>query len=195
MHASNSTDNTPIHLWLGSTNRAKVAAAEAAVLSVSSGIVTGVSVTSGVAEQPMSDEETRAGATGRARAALIHGQQQKIGGLLLGMGLEGGVVEQSDGLWNTVWAVVVDEQGDVFAANGSRFRIPERIAQSIRDGREMGPLLAEITGVDDIRSKGGFIGAITESWVTRTQEYTNLATLALGLWHGRRWQAAMEKLS
>lgn len=189
-----SLDNT-ISLWLGSTNQAKIRAAESALVAVAQGTVMGVSVASGVSEQPMTDEETRAGAEGRARAALQAGLQQSATGIVLGMGLEGGVVEGADGLWNTVWASVADQAGEVYSTCGSRFRIPEGLAEAIRAGEEMGPLLAKVTGIDDIRSKDGFIGQITEGWVTRSDEYANLARMALGLWHGRGWQQEMEKLS
>ncbi len=181
-----------INLWLGSTNPAKIAAAQTALLLHSEGVVAGVSVASGVSEQPMSDEETRAGAEGRAKAALQHGVIQGSEGVILGMGLEGGVVELADGLWNTVWACVATVDGKTYSTNGSRFRIPEGLAEKIRQGAEMGPLLAEVTGIDDIRSKEGFIGQITEGWVTRSSEYANLAGMALGLWHGREWQQQME---
>ena len=182
-----------ISLWLGSTNPAKIAAAQTALLLHSQGVVSGVSVASGVSEQPMSDEETRAGAEGRAKAALQHGKSQDSAGIILGMGLEGGVVELADGMWNTVWACVAASDGSVFTANGSKFRIPAGLAEQIRRGEEMGPLLAEVTGIDDIRSKEGFIGQITEGWVTRSSEYASLAGMALGLWHGRMWQQQMEK--
>ncbi len=182
-----------ISLWLGSTNPAKIAAAQTALLLHSEGMVSGVSVASGVSEQPMTDEETRAGAEGRAKAALQHGITQGSTGIILGMGLEGGVVELADGLWNTVWASVAATDGSIYTANGSKFRIPEGLAEKIRQGAEMGPLLAEVTGIDDIRSKEGFIGQITEGWVTRSSEYANLACMALGLWHGRVWQQQMEE--
>jgi non-canonical (house-cleaning) NTP pyrophosphatase len=46
-----------------------------------------------------------------------------------------------------------------------------------------------VTGVNDVRSKQGMIGVVTGGFVDRTEEYSSIAKLALGLWYGREWNS------
>ncbi len=107
----------------------------------------------------------------------------------LGIGLEGGVFTEKNGeLWNTVWACVIDLQGNTFFANGERFLLPKVLADKIKAGAEMGPAMDEITGSVNIKHQHGMIGIITKRFIDRTELYANLAKLALGLWYGREWE-------
>lgn len=160
----------------------------------------GFSVSSGVSDQPMTDEETKLGSINRAKFALDRGllSNDKDFDLsqtpILGMGLEGGVfVEESEKekkLWATVWVTVIDQKGNTVSVNGARFEVPKPIADRIFAGEEMGHAMANIMGDMDLNQRkqsGGMIGIITKNIVDRTEEYTNLAKLALGLWFGKNW--------
>ncbi len=188
-----------MHIFVGSTNPVKVAAvALAAVESWPEALVRGIEVPSGVSHQPRTDAETRQGANNRAAAALQTGssliernplfmQEQA-----LGVGLEGGVFEQPDGeLWSTVWVVVIDKAGFVTESNGARFKIPQVIADKIKEGKELGPVMDEMLQATNTKQGGGAIGIITRNFVDRTEEYTGIAKLALGLWYGRAWQTEL----
>jgi len=185
-----------MNLFVGSTNPVKTnAVIVAASETWPDCTVLGFETKSGVSDQPVSDEETRTGAQNRARAALEHGlkaanvsteeAQNEQSPIHLGVGLEGGVVELADGMYSTVWVCVVDAQGIMTEANGARFKVPEKIANHIREGKEMGPIVAKLAGVEDVRSKQGMIGIITNGFVDRTEEYTGITKMALGLWYGR----------
>nr|MBP7768851.1 DUF84 family protein [Candidatus Woesebacteria bacterium] len=91
-------------------------------------------------------------------------------------------------LWSTVWVVVVDQTGQCYESNGARFKIPSIIAQKIQAGGEMGPVVSDLVGGADVKRGSGAIGVITRGFVDRTEEYTGIAKLALGLWYGREWQ-------
>ena len=161
--------------------------------------VVGLEVISGIADQPIGDELTRQGAENRARAAFQLGakrlsstfSKKKYSLTALGIGLEGGVIDLGQEMWSTVWGVVVADTGNVFAANGAKFLVPPRVADQIRGGGEMGPIMEKIMGEKDVRSKQGLIGVITQGFVDRTQEYTAIAKLALGLWYGRHWSTGL----
>ena len=56
----------------------------------------------------------------------------------------------------------------------------------------MGPLVSKITGESDVRKKQGFIGVLTDGFVDRTEEYSGIAKMALGVWYGRNWQQTLE---
>ncbi len=181
-----------IQIFVGSTNKVKVNAVKQACQgSPVTADVKGFSVESGVSAQPMSDAETRRGATFRARAALAAGlsQQPQIQGAL-GIGLEGGVFEHEDGtLWSTVWVVVVDQSGNLWESNGARFPVPQVVANKIKAGGEMGPVVTAMTGMPSVKEEQGMIGIITRDFTNRTEEYSSIARLALGLWYGREWAA------
>lgn len=175
-------------ILVGSTNPVKINAVVMAASETWPEVeVVGVEVESGIPEQPMGDQETKQGAINRARAALAKSQTDPIEAQVLGVGLEGGVVKQGTELWSTVWVVVVDPTGTSTFANGARFPVPPIIAQKILDGEEMGPIVAELVGEADVRKKQGMIGVITSGFVDRTEEYTSIAKMALGLWYGRNW--------
>ncbi len=194
-------------IFVGSLNPVKINAVTlAASESWPSVEVYGLDVPSGIAEQPMSDEETRKGATTRAQAALEDGLRRiahAANGVvttdgvdavdqaesILGVGLEGGVFQRDDGeLWSTVWAVVIDSEGRLFESNGARFKVPEKIASQILEGAEMGSIVSKMLGGADVKRQQGAIGVITNNFVDRTEEYSIIVKLALGLWYGRDWE-------
>jgi inosine/xanthosine triphosphatase len=186
MMAAPAAEKLPRLLVVGSTNGAKIRAVEYAIQDVWKNIeVKGVAVESGVSAQPWGDAETRKGARQRALAAWQHGKEE-ANLVHLGVGLEGGVYEDGDELWSTVWVAVTDGQ-EYWEANGARIRIPDQVAQGIREGQEMGDVMAKIVKKHDVKSTTGMMGIITKDIVNRTREYGGLARLALGLWYGRNW--------
>lgn len=184
-------------IFLGSQNPVKVnAVVQAASETWPTVEVKGMDVPSGVSDQPRSDAETRQGAENRAKSALEDGLQSLPDGAddtqVLGMGLEGGVFTAEDGtLWNTVWAAVVDAQGNVFVANGERFELKDPLASAIQRGKEMGPALSHMSGISEVNRKQGMIGVVTKGFSDRTEVYASLAKLALGLWYGRDWASSV----
>ena len=99
-------------IGVGSTNPVKIAAVRTVVTrAFPAAEVIGLSVDSGVSEQPWGDEEARLGARNRARAVLA------AAGSDLGVGLEGGVLETelervSDGYIYEI--ELVDDSGQVW---------------------------------------------------------------------------------
>ena len=177
---------------VGSTNPVKINAVKASVNEKFPEMeVIGREVESGIQVQPMTDEETKNGAINRAKNVLALGQADYPNEELLGIGLEGGVTEIDGRLWSTVWVAVVDQEGQLYLANGARFPVPGIIADPIRGGEEMGPVVNKIVGGHNIRQKEGMIGVITKNFVHRTEEYTGIAKMALGLWYGRDWQQGL----
>lgn len=185
-------------VFVGSTNPVKLHAVQLALRDVyPDAQVLGFETESGVGDQPLSDEETMLGARNRARAALAAGQvaHPEVTDVL-GLGLEGGVFStKQDGMWSTVWVVVADPAGQLYEANGARVRVSEVIAQRIRDGQEMGPIMQQLTGISDVRKKQGMFGIITNNYVDRTEAYSAIAKCAIGLWYGRDWDASLKKQS
>lgn len=183
-------------IFIGSINRAKIEAVKKAILhKIPNAVIIPVEVLSGVSDQPRSDSETRTGARNRASAALKIGLSDK-NSETLGIGLEGGVFEDSEGMWSTVWVCVASKSGEVFESNGARIRLPEIIAKEIRLGGEMGPVVDSLLqrhGHESVRQNHGMIGVVTNNFTDRIEEYATIAKLALGLWYGRNWQLKLKK--
>ena len=185
-----------MHIFVGSHNPVKInSVVGAASETWPDVVVEGFDVPSGIDEQPKSDKETKQGAINRAKSVLFEGLQkfetdefQFEDDQVLGVGLEGGIFEDDEGqMWSTVWAVVVDKTGFMEFANGARFQVPDIVADRIRNGEEMGPVISKVVGESDVRKKQGMIGITTKGFVDRTEEYQGIAKLALGLWYGRDW--------
>ena len=149
----------------------KLAATERAFASVREATVETVPVESGVAEQPMGHEETRHGARQRA--------EQARAGYDLGVGIEGGVAEEYGGLWLVMWAAVTD--GERWGwGSGPSLVLPGRIADRVRDGEELGPVMDDVLGEDGVARNQGAAGALTGGSIDREAALASAVAGALG---------------
>ena len=104
---------------VGSKNPTKVGAAVTVMRPLGVLSVMGVSVPSGVREQPIGVEETLAGARHRARAVRAGSSE------CYGMGLEGGVDLLADGTgWLTGIAVIITPDNRELVGYGPRLLLP-----------------------------------------------------------------------
>jgi inosine/xanthosine triphosphatase len=153
----------PARVAVGSRNPVKVAAVTGVIGRLWPGAtVTGVAVDSGVSVQPLSDEEAIVGATNRAHLALA------VSTADLGVGLEGNTVETPYGMFTTGWAAVVDSRGSVGLGSSGRLPLPAVVAQAVRNGRELGPLMDELVGEVNTKQRQGAVGILTHGLMTRT---------------------------
>ena len=161
-----------MHVAIGSTNPVKVNAVERVVPDAES---VAVAVESGVPEQPWGREETVEGAHNRADAALVATDAD------YGVGIEGGVAEREvpAGLWLVMWAAVTDGETTHFGA-GPSIRLPEPVAQRLRDGEELGPVLDDELGREELGRQEGAIGVYTAGRVGRTDALVDAVAGAFG---------------
>lgn len=154
-----------MRICVGSGNPVKRRAVASAVEGViEDATVDAVPVASDVAEQPTGHAETIAGAENRARNVLAESDAA------LGVGLEGGVAgfDGTDGLFLVMWAAVTD--GDQMGhGSGPAVKLPDGVAAKIRDGAELGPVMDDLLGEDDVAKKQGAAGAFTAGKVDRTE--------------------------
>ena len=159
-----------MHVAVGSRNPVKVAAVESA-LPVAE--VEAVGVDSGVPEQPYGIEETVTGAENRARRALDDHA--------LAVGIEGGVasLDAVEGLWLVMWAAATD--GDRWGRGGGpSLRLPDRIAGRIEAGEELGPVMDDVLGTENVARKAGAAGALTGNITDRETALREAVAGALG---------------
>jgi inosine/xanthosine triphosphatase len=132
-------------------------------------------VDSGVSEQPTGHEETVTGAETRARNALGSGDYD------LGVGLEGGVArfEGTDGLFLVMWAAVTDGER-MGHGSGPSFRLPDGIAERVEAGEELGPVMDDVLGENDVAKKQGAAGAFSDGVVDRDDALAAGVAAAMG---------------
>lgn len=131
-------------------------------------------VPSNVSEQPYSDEETRQGAINRALNAL------HTSGAELNFGLEGGVRTIEGNMYCCNWGALALKDGTVITAAGALFLLPEQIANEIRSGKELGPVMDTYTNEKGIRHNKGAIGVFTANLVDRTEMFEHIVKLLIG---------------
>ncbi len=162
---------------VGSTNPAKLRAVQDVVGAVWPGSeVGGVAASSGVSEQPLTLAQTRRGAVNRARAAL-----RLLPGAALGVGLEGGVRFEGGGLERCLLfgVVAVTDGARLELGRTAELRLPPGVAVRLRAGEELGPLMDELSGIQDSKRKAGTVGFLTNGHLSRSDIWQQALMLAL----------------
>ena len=159
---------------VGSTNPVKYRATVGALGEWASAVEQ-VDVDSGVSEQPLSTAETIEGAKNRARRARAAGDDD------LGVGIEGGVatVDGLEGRFLTMWAAV-DDGSQCSVGAGPRIRLPDSIVRALETGAELGPLLDDLLGTEQIKEDRGAVGVFTANAIGREDALRHAVAVALG---------------
>lgn len=159
---------------VGSTNPVKVAAVRAVLARAGwRASVDGMSVASGVHDQPVGDAETIRGAIQRARTVLEETDAE------LAVGIEGGVVEEVDCMRTCAWAAVVARDGRVGVGGSLAMALPPQVAALVRAGTELGLAMDRVTGAHNTKRGAGAVGILTGGLVDRQRAYEALVTYAL----------------
>ncbi len=144
--------------------------------------VRGVAVASAVRAQPWGQEETRAGALERARAAL-----KAVLEAQLGVGLEGGVVNVDGALFTLAWCVIADREGRLGWGGGAMMPVPPSVAAAVRSGAELGPAMDQLSGLRESKRQMGAIGLLTNGLSSREEAYRQLVAMAFAPWLRPDW--------
>jgi inosine/xanthosine triphosphatase len=142
----------------------------------------GVSVDSGVSDQPFGDKETLDGAIRRANNIRRHvaelGEQESA----FVAAIEGGVFWQGDELHCMAWAVVGAPRSirsTYSTARSCTFQLPPDIAKLVADGVELGHADDRVFGRVNSKHETGTIGALTNDALSRTELYEQVMMCAL----------------
>ncbi|WP_045523718.1 DUF84 family protein [Neobacillus niacini] len=168
---------------IGSNNPAKVAAVKNAFQYQQSEFIS-LDIPSGISDQPFSDEETIKGAINRAIGALEMGSGE------IGIGLEGGVHESTQGLLLCNWGALASKDMEPIIAGGARFLLPIEIADRLRAGEELGPVMDDYAKKENVRKKEGAVGIFTNGLVNRSEMFSHIMDLLVGQLH---YQKASKK--
>lgn len=130
--------------------------------------VSGISVPSGVADQPLSSEETYAGAKNRLMAL----KQQASADFYVA--IEAGL----DGEMTFAW-MLIEHNGKLGKARSASLMLPKAALLALEQGQELGDVMDELFGTQNIKQAGGAIGLLTQNRLSRSGVYQQALTLAL----------------
>lgn len=129
----------------------------------------GVSVSSEVADQPMSDQETHAGAINRVRNAKL---QHPDGDYYVG--LEAGIEKDVTFAWMVIESCT--QRGESRSAS---LMLPPIVIEKLKYANELGDVMDDVFATENIKQKGGAIGLLTHDLLTRSSVYHQALVLAL----------------
>ena len=134
--------------------------------------LTGVSVESGVSDQPMSDAETLTGAVNRVQQA-----QNQYPGFDYYVGLEGGVEQTTSGLMAFAWMVISNGK-KIGKARTASFFLPPEVAKLVHGGMELGHADDIVFKKNNSKQQNGAIGLLTNDVISRKSLYLPAVQMA-----------------
>lgn len=134
----------------------------------------GVSVASGVSDQPMTSAETIRGAMNRAMNA-----REKQPEANYWVGIEGGIDDTDDGMQCFAWVIVLGQDERIGRGQTAVFYVPIEVADLVRDGIELGHADDQVFGRNNSKQQNGAIGLLTDDAVDRTSYYVQAVIMAL----------------
>ena len=161
---------------VGSQNKVKIEAALSAFQTLwpdQEWQAEGVSVASGVSDQPMSDEESICGARNRATRAMQASSADYA------VGLEGGLHKIGNDYFDTGWIVVVDANGREGIGSTIRLITPPVAVEMIQQGMELGSVNDALFGKVNSKQDEGHFGLMTNNAIPRSQGYKDGVIAAL----------------
>lgn len=130
--------------------------------------VQGFAVPSGVAAQPMSSEETLLGAQNRISALKQQVQADFY------VSIEAGL----DGEFTFAW-MLIEHLGILSKARSASLMLPRSALQMLHQGQELGDVMDQLFGTDNIKQAGGAIALLTNHRLSRSSVYQQALILAL----------------
>lgn len=134
----------------------------------------GVSVPSGVADQPMTDEETLQGAKNRLRAARESQPDADFW-----VGIEGGCASHQGKLLAFAWVAAEGREGLVGQGRTGSFYLPPKVAEFVLSGVELGVADDLVFGRVNSKEQNGAVGLLTGNAIDRAKLYSDAVSLAL----------------
>lgn len=133
----------------------------------------GISIPSGVSDQPMSDDETHRGAKNRALNA-----RQAYPDADYWVGIEGGIEEHLGVLTVFAWIVILNQDRTGHARTAT-FILPDEVAKLVKQGLELGDADDIVFGRANSKQQNGSVGLLTHDRIDRAGYYSPAVILAL----------------
>lgn len=133
-----------------------------------------ISVTSGVSDQPFSDDETRTGAANRVVKAKAMQPDADYW-----VGLEGGLDTFNGRLMAFAWMAIGGSNGSVSESRSPTLPLPPAVQQLVESGHELGDANDRVFSTINSKQGGGAFGLLTDGLYTREGIYTQTLVFAL----------------
>jgi inosine/xanthosine triphosphatase len=185
-----------MRIALGSERAAKVEAVRASLARIAAldddwraSEIVARRVETGVPAMPLSNEQLMLGAKTRARGVRELLLKEETSAELF-VGLEGGFHSVLiDDRWHTFlcgWAYVTDGERESYGAAPS-ISIPDSIARAVIDGRrELGDVIDQLTGLEDVRSRQGSWGVLSRDLLTRSHSFEAALVAAFAPFYNKK---------
>jgi inosine/xanthosine triphosphatase len=155
-----------VKVLVGSHNRVKLEAAQEAFSNYFGEVeVVGVEVGGGVSGQPVA-RETFEGARNRALGLRKVNDEQGLHAKFF-VGIEGGIVELFSRWFALSVMCVMDDMGRTGHGTSPIFELPDSIAQRLLDGSELGDVMDNLTGEQDVKENQGAAGYFSKGIMDR----------------------------
>ena len=128
---------------------------------------------SGVADQPMSDEETLQGAKNRAQSARDWAPDADYW-----VGIEGGLESKNEEMEAFAWVYILSKK-NVGKARTATFQLPKVVCDLINQGIELGEADDIVFKRKNSKQKSGAVGILTKDLIDRSSYYEPAVILAL----------------
>ncbi|WP_299801677.1 inosine/xanthosine triphosphatase [uncultured Shewanella sp.] len=164
-----------ISIIVGSKNPVKVGAAESALATLFPDKqidCQGVDAPSLVADQPMTEAETKQGAINRVKYCQDNYQADYY------MAMEGGVDLFEHGPATFAY-IAIAHKAQVSVGRGAQLPLPMPVYQALTQGQELGHVMDSMFNTVNIKQKGGAIALLTQGHATRQGNYTQAIILAM----------------
>lgn len=150
---------------MGSKNPVKVNATRNVLERIYDDLtVSSIDVDSEVPDQPFGLDQTVNGAVNRAKNAFSDEFD-------LSVGIESGLIEVPKTLTGYIdiqWCAIFDGHHITIGAS-SGFEYPPPVIEQVLDGVEVGDVMDQVTGVDDLGQKKGAVSHLSHDMLNRTQ--------------------------
>ncbi len=137
-------------------------------------LITGVTVESGVGEQPVGDDATKQGALSRAQMA-----RELEPRVDYWVGVEGGVVWYGEELECMAWVTIIGANGRIGQARSNGFLLPPAMAALIAGGMPQNLADNQVFGRENSGTTNGTVGYLSRDLITRTHYTADTVILAL----------------
>ncbi len=149
---------------VGSKNPVKVQATKNVLSKFYENVtVKGLHVDSRIPDQPIGLEQTITGAINRAKAAYSPECD-------LGVGIESGLMETPQtitGFIDLQWCAIYDGEKTTLGVSAG-FEYPPAVVEEVLEGKEVGDVMDQLTGVDDLGEKMGAVSFLSHGMLDRT---------------------------
>jgi inosine/xanthosine triphosphatase len=129
-------------------------------------------VSSGVPPQPFGNETVK-GAITRAKNAY------KSGSYDYGVGIEAGLSDVEGFVLDVQFCAIYDAVDGITLGCGSGFEYPPYVISEVLAGREVGEVMSEVSGIENLGKKLGAIGYLSHGMLDRTQLTEQSVLMAL----------------